>query len=732
MNKHFFFLFFGLLLGMMAYAAEQETVLQGVGYDMVEQGYIDQPIETSVGILATNDRQSEIYKLENGQLRTLVAARGCGRYVELNADKTLLGFKSIDDDGYQAPAVLNLLTEQVTRLDDYMFQCGQVSFGPNGEVAYMADEELVISDGVKKERYDVGFYTNIIRFSPDGKSLLFSNPNGQPTRLIRGTGKVETLSDVNDLYNPIFSPDGRRVVWSRADSRLYVMDALTRQMVELGHGFGPVWKNSDELYYSCSEYLNNDVFQFVGISVKQSAWDGSNERVLIPTSKDCPQQVGLCADGRLLVPYAYGERRLVVVEVEQPKKEDVLYRLPAAGVHFGFIPPSLKENNVTERPQLHKQTKTMGGTIEIMDIPYINQVYDTPDSYAGCHDYGPVACAPSTSCMLLAYLGFFEKHPVTSRYNACPWGKTNNYSWYVGQQYTSQSGYTFSLAAEGRGCMAKGGYGFMWNNGSPSSKMMTFYVKNDIPTSMCSQQWSSSYQTIKNQCDNDHPYSWCITSGKSSGHLILPFRCDAKCVKVSGVWTLKEGAVGSLVVQDPYGDANSSPWLGDGRYSTYDYQGYNNGYYTMVWAWGVTVTKRAAATSVLVATPTLLKFSSIAIGTTAKKTISVTGRNLTDSIRVASIEGFESDIFTLNPMALPKEGGDIVVTFAPIKSAQRSAVVTIVSPGADDVTISLEGRGKTDDEEIRVEADAPRKIFENGRIYVLRNGTKIDILGNQK
>lgn len=733
MNKHIFLLGLGLLAGLMMQAAESESAFRGIGYELVEQGYLDQPMATAVGIIATNDRQSEIYKVENGTLRTLVASRGCGRYTMLNGDRTLLGFKSIDDNGYQAPAVLNLQTEQVTLLDDYMFQCGQVSFSQDGSMAYTADEELVIVHPYGTERFDLGYYTNIVRLSPDGQTVAFSNPNGKPMLLTRATGKVEALSDISDLYDPRFSPDGSKIIWQRGDASLYVTDLTARHTFFLDKGFGALWKNSDEIVYSHSEYINDDVFLFAGISVCTSSWNGAQRRVLIASSMECPEQVGLTDDGQLLIPYAYGNRRLVEVSLQQPQSEKVVCQLPEWGKHFGFVPASLKETDVVENPHIRKATSTMGGTIGIHDIPYINQTYDVPDSYAGCHDYGPVACAPSTACMLLAYLGYFEKHAVTSRYANCPWGKTNYYSWYVGQEYTSQTGYVFNIAAQGCGCMAKGGYGYMWGLGSPSSQMCNFYTNNGIPTTMSSQQWTIPYTTIKDQCDNDHPYSWCITSGKSSGHLILPFRCNAKCVKVSGVWTLKEGAVGSMVVQDPYGDANSSPWVGDGRYSTYDYQGYNNGYYTMVSAWGITVTKRPAATVQLLLNPTSLKFKNVMVGDSASKIVSVTGKNLTDSIRVTSITGTGASVFRVSPMVLPKEGGDLRVTFVPTKAAQRTATVTIVSTGAEDAVLKLDGGAILNGEEtVEAEDVTPRRVLENGRVYILLQDRKFDILGNQK
>jgi len=706
-----------------------EGTPQGFIYQMVEAGYMDQPMQTPYGIVATNDRQSEIYLLQEGQLRTLVAAPGCGRYITLNANRSLIGFKLIDENEYQVPAILDLRDGEIWLLEDYAFQCGQVSFSHQRDVAYTYNNDLIVLREDKKETFPLGFYTNIARISPDGRYVAMTHRNGMPIVLDTHSGKWEEISDVDALYEPKWNEDGSRILWERTDGDLYVIDPMTHQTTCLGAGWGGQWSDERTIVFSRSHYRNNDVFFFTGISVRSIRWDGSHEVEIVPKTMDCPQQIGLDDQGALLIAYSYNNRCLVRW---QEGKEEVLYTLPT-NEHFGYVPPSLKEREIKVNRSLANATSAMGGTIGIHDIPYINQVYDVPDSYAGCHGYGSVACAPTTSCMLLAWLGDLSKHAVTSRYSGCPWGQTNYYSWYVGQQYTSNSGnYTFSLVATGNSCSAKGGFGYMWNgSSSPSTKMKSFYDKNDIPTNMTTQKWSITYASLKAQCDADHPYSWCITSGRSNGHLILPFRCNAKCVKQSGVWTLVEGAEGSLVVQDPYGDANNSTWLGDGRYSTYDFSGYNNGHYKMVNAWGVTCSKRPAASAKIKVNPSSITFKDVAVGESASKMFSVTGVNLTDSIHMV-LEGTGVSVYTVSPMVLPYTGGDVTITFQPNKAAQRDLKITLLSTNAEDAYVSVTGRAVTPVEEVEsVPAPLNGKVIEQGRIYIYRNGVKYDILGNQ-
>ena len=88
-------------------------------YEIANKGYLRNPMEVKNGIVLSNNRFTEIYLLENGELTTLVNSRGCGQYAKVNKDKTLVGFKSINDQYKQAPAVLDVVTGKVTLLEDY-------------------------------------------------------------------------------------------------------------------------------------------------------------------------------------------------------------------------------------------------------------------------------------------------------------------------------------------------------------------------------------------------------------------------------------------------------------------------------------------------------------------------------------------------------------------------------------------------------------------------------------
>jgi len=548
-------------------------------YEMTEMGYLDAPVQTAAGLILTDNRQSTICLLEDGQLRTLVSRPGCGRYTSLNADRTKLGFKSIDADGRQAPAVLDLLSEKVVLLADYADQCGQVSFSNDGTVAFTVGNELfVVGEGGTK-RIPLDFYTNIVRLSPDGGMIAYSDADGHPMLMDLTSRQVRRLSSEGDLYNPRWSADSRRLVFEQGNMTLFAYDAQSGAEYRLGRGFGAHWLNADELVYSRPEYVDGDIFYCQGISVCRANADGSRLSVILPASQECPQEVGVMDDGRIAVPYSYGNRRLVLLNPSKPSEQELLYTIPAdRQLAFASLPEEYSVRRALA-------SNTIGGPVNWEEIPYINQKNDVPAYGSTGYAYGPCACAPSTSCMLLGFYGLLDRHPLNSR--GSYYGSTD-YAWYVGQVYTHPvTGFTFNLThMSSCGGEAAGGYGFMWNNGSPSSKMGMFYTNNNCPGSSYDY---SGLTAIRSECNGGFPFSWCITSTRSNGHLILPFRADAEYVKVNGEYVY-QSLYGSVVVHDPYGNANNSTWGGsDGRHVTYDCSGFNNGHIAMVNAWGVKV-----------------------------------------------------------------------------------------------------------------------------------------------
>ena len=367
-------------------------------YEVANKGYLRTPMEVKNGVVLSNNRFTEIYLLKDGELTTLVESRGCGQYAKVNKDKTLVGFKSINDQYKQAPAVLDVVTGKVTLLEDYTHQCGQVSFSDNGTIAYTMGNELVVCRGQEKERFDLGFYTNLTSISPDGTQVAFSNIEGEMFVIDLASGNIQKLNVANS-FNPIWSPDGKKLAIQKINGELFVHERATKANFELGLGHSASWtENSEELIFTSIERKHE--FEVYGTSIKKAHYNGSNLTTLVASSEECPMDAILTSDKKLLISYTAGENRglksreitiatpvssFSTMSVGDKNSEKTLYSIQD-GANFGKRFNSDKGEKaeiIKNKGEIKDQpysTRALGGDV----IPYLNQVYDVPSSYDGC------------------------------------------------------------------------------------------------------------------------------------------------------------------------------------------------------------------------------------------------------------------------------------------------------------------------------------------------------------
>ena len=617
-------------------------------YDVADLGYLRKPMESKSGLVLTNNRYSEIYLLQDGQLKTLVKGRGAGIYTQMSKDKTLVGFKSINDDDYQAPAVLHVASGVVNILEDYVWECGQVSFADDGTMAYTMGNNLVIRKGSDRKTYDLGFYTNIVNISPDAKRVAYGNIDGGYFIMNLETGVVEQVA-VNDGYDGVWSPDGSKLAIHTATGRLSVLEKASNRIYDLGEGSSASWaNNSQELVYTVVDREKDLMVK--GAGVYKSNFDGSNRVALIESNEDMPIDAIVTSDNKMVVPYAGELKRCLairpvpttnvsgVASLAGAAQEKVVYDIIDGefGDRLGNYDKNAIKSNGSLKNVKGKSSVQMEGTIGASDIPYLSQIYDSP-AVNGCTAHGYVTCAPTSACMHLGYYDLLPKKATKNRYS----GETKQYAHAISAVYTNKKGTrTFSETAYGNGCYSvPGGYGYMWyGDRSPANNMGDFYKLNGA--SGYTYTWSSStaWSHFKTKAAAGDAYPMCIEL-YSSGHLILGYRTNCTYSSSDG-WVNKTG---SFVCHDPYGDANYSPWAGnDGYYSSYDWPGYNNGrvnIFTLYWGikvdWpaGTTPGGTPAEQPSLKCNPMTVEFSG-EVGSTTEtyKDVKVTGTGLSSNI----------------------------------------------------------------------------------------------------
>jgi len=565
-------------------------------YEVGDMGYLRTPMETANGIIVTNNRYSEIYTLKGNTLTPILKANNCGLYTNLSKDGKLLGFKSFDKHDYQAPAVLDVTTGAVTILDDYVWECGQVSFANDGTMAYTMGNTLIVRKGNMRKAFDLGFYANIANISPDATKVIYSNIDGRSFIIDLTTGAKEVLSLV-DGYRGIWSPDGQKVAIHIGTGKLSVLDCGSKRFYDLGAVESASWaNNSTELIVTRTERKNE--FEITSSSINRVNFDGTNEIKIVNSSNNLPVDAILTSDNKLVIPYKTGAKRGLAV------KDLVGGITPLAAsiadksvIKFGeeeVVGGRL--SNPNDNPDIKPNPIPAEGTIGELDIPYLSQIYDSP-AVNGCTKHGYVTCAPTSACMHLGYYGLLPQKTTTRRSGGSMGTCTQVYAHAISAVFTNKAGSkTFNETAYGNGCYSvPGGYGYMWtgDNSPGGGRMGTFYTLNGCTSATYCWSVGTSWTQFCSEAASGRPYPLCIALD-SSGHLILGFRTNCYFRSSEGGFVNRTG---TFVCHDPYGDDNDSYWGDDdGQHSSYDWVGYNSGRANIgTWYWSIKVGIPASA-----------------------------------------------------------------------------------------------------------------------------------------
>jgi hypothetical protein len=548
-------LIIGTILGLAAHAMA-DGLIEAVGYG-------SRPRSTPSGVLLTNNYSSALYLAKNEVLLEVFSAPGCGKYVSLSPDRALVGFKQITAGGKQVPSTLDLRTNEVRPLYRPVDRAGQVSFTRDGRIAFTAGENVILQDGSISDSYDLGVYANIAPISPDGTHIAYNDRNDQIWLLELRTGmRWRITSGLKGYYEPQWSPDGRRVLYSSLHGSVYVYHLATGGTRSLGKGYGPTWSEDSRMvaFHRLEIYdgvvSNSDLFMF----------DTDKEELhrITETPRVCEMDPSFDMDGRGILFHTYGKREIGRIE------------LGAGWIGVQALvrkPDVLMDLDETLTIPLH-ETTTRLHTSSTMDIPYVHQVYDTPDWFNGHW-----ACAPTQAIMLLA---FYDILPPWQTW--CSWPSPGHWSsWgnYVAEQYYFRETDYWQYAYDPSDKAARGGYGYMWSNSfSPHSRMAHYFRKHGLEAT---QTESTPYRVALAEIQAGYPYSMCVML-TSAGHLVL----------AHGVGTEPH----TFVFNDPYGDKNSGYMNYSGKNVMYDWPGYNNGNQNLNGVAWCIATRNAAVASV--------------------------------------------------------------------------------------------------------------------------------------
>jgi hypothetical protein len=187
------------------------------------------------------------------------------------------------------------------------------------------------------------------------------------------------------------------------------------------------------------------------------------------------------------------------------------------------------------------------------DVVYMHQRWDTPDWFNGSWSCGPTSCVMATQYYLrLTPDSIWASYPAPGHWS--PWGN------YIPVEYEFL-GYTYDELGESPSGPVPGAHGFICPDGGAWWNLMVeFLNRHGVYSAWAGTFWS----TLTSEIDSSYPVV-CSSSVLGYGHIIL----------FNGYYEDH-----TVVVNDPYGDANEPGWGSyyNGKDVLYDWPGYNNGH----------------------------------------------------------------------------------------------------------------------------------------------------------
>ena len=382
-------------------------------YKTETDGFFIHPAKTIAGVIATDNYASKIYLIEDKELKEIVATPGCGRYFSVSADGSKVGFKIINPEGMQVPAMYDLTTEKISELSTAVNLCGQVSFSNNGKIAFTIGKDLCVMNGGNIQKYKLSAYSNIAPISPDGNFAIFNNDKDQLFVMDISSNQIVQITD--GLYGyayPVWSPDGSKVLFSKLSGELMIWDKTNNKTFSAGAGENASW--SDDSQYIIFDRPSVDNFEFKGSDIYLAKFDGS--KIINLTNTPDVNEISPSFGSNNTIVYSTYEKKEIISENFDPLN----FQISNQKTWVKINSPSLFNGNPTTFPQAENKNSI---TMVQGDVPYVHQVYDTPNWHSGYW-----SCAPTSAIMALVY---YNKLPYWDITCNSPSSHTSHYGAYV-------------------------------------------------------------------------------------------------------------------------------------------------------------------------------------------------------------------------------------------------------------------------------------------------------------
>ena len=397
---------------------------------------------------------------------------------------------------------------------------------------------LALSDGRELQRWRAGF------FSPSvcecGGFLYAIDGNGRVARIDAGTEEIFVLPGIGPAATLSTSPDGSAILVRMTDGGITVLrpggepiGSATRRTAMY-----PRWTPGSRVLFCRADAGGSGLYEIVEMDPSSGAtW-------IVESGLAAPAHPIALPDGGSILYTDAVDGDLMLAGAGWPEA----VRLP--------------ERWTEDLTSPRRSGLDGDDPAACMDVAWMHQRWDTPDWFDGSWSCGPTSCTMA--------LQYYARLTADSIWCSSPapghWSRWGNY---VPELFTFL-GHTYDVwGISPGGVWVQGAHGFICRElGGAYWSYMTQFLEQ---CGLYSQWEGTAWSTLTGEIDNGWPMVCSSTiyyGGGTYGHIIL----------FCGYYEDH-----TVVVNDPYGDANYTGWgqsymYPNGKACLYDWPGYNNGH----------------------------------------------------------------------------------------------------------------------------------------------------------